>query len=169
MSQDSQAPVATSDFKEALSRWASGVAVVSVRDAEGLCAATVSSFSSLSLEPALVLVALKENSRTLKRVEAAGRFTVSVLSSTQREVAASCASGAPDTAAFDENAWVRDSLVGLSCSLHELRRYGDHLLVVGQVRSVQRGVEAEPLLYWNRAYRAVTALPPAGPGPLPSR
>ncbi|QSQ25352.1 flavin reductase [Pyxidicoccus parkwayensis] len=162
-----QAGVDARDFRDALSRWASGVAVVSLRDAHGLAATTVSSFSALSLEPPLVLVALKETSRTLKRVEAAGRFTVSVLTSTQRDIAAKCASGAAEEAAFDERAWVHGSLVGLSCELHDLRPYGDHLLVAGRVLGVYRGVDSEPLLYWNRAYRAVTELPSAGPGPLP--
>jgi flavin reductase (NADH) len=157
MSQGSQAPVpvAAPSFKDALSRWASGVSVVSVRDAQGVGATTVSSFSSLSLEPPLVMLALTERSRTLKRVEAAGRFTVSVLSSAQQQVSARCASGEVEEAAFDERAWVRDSLVGLSCELHDLRRYGDHLLLIGRVLDVLRGVEGEPLLYWNRAYRAL--------------
>jgi flavin reductase (DIM6/NTAB) family NADH-FMN oxidoreductase RutF len=40
-----------------------------------------------------------------------------------------------------------------------VHRYGDHLLLIGQVVGIHRGAEQEPLLYWNRAYRAVTALP----------
>ena len=155
MDSSSHPGVPAPDFKEALSRWASGVSVVAVRDAQGIAATTVSSFSSLSLEPPLVLVALKEGSRTLKRVESSERFTVSVLSSAQQEVSARCARGEAEEAAFDEDARVRDSLVGLSCALHDLRRYGDHLLLVGRVVAVHRGVDGEPLLYWNRAYRAL--------------
>ncbi|WP_257449681.1 flavin reductase family protein [Archangium lipolyticum] len=146
------------DFREALARWASGVAVVSVRDAQGLGATTVSSFSSLSLEPPLVLVALSERSRTLKRVQVAGRFTVSVLSSTQRDIAVRCSKGEAEDAAFDDDAFVRDCLAGFSCTLLDLHRHGDHLLLIGRVVGVRREEEREPLLYWNRAYRAVTTL-----------
>lgn len=138
-----------------MSRWASGVAIVAVRDAEGLAATTVSSFSSLSLEPPLITVALTEKSRTLKRVEASGRFTMSVLATAQQDVAARCAKGDADTAAFDAEARVRDCLVSLSCTVRDLHRYGDHLLLVGLVAGVQRGADGEPLLYWNRAYRAL--------------
>lgn len=143
------------DFREAMARWASGVAIVSVRDEQGVGATTVSSFSSLSLEPPLVLFALSHASRTLKRVEASKRFTVSVLSAAQREVAVRCAKGEADGSAFDEGAFVRGCLAGLSCTLLDVHRYGDHLLLIGRVVGVQRGAEQEPLLYWNRAYRAV--------------
>lgn len=147
------------DFREALARWASGVAVVSVHDAQGLAATTVSSFSSLSLEPPLVLLSLSEASRTLKRLEVARRFSVSVLSAAQRQVAVSCSKGGADPDAFVEGAFVRDCLAGLSCNLLDIHRYGDHLLLIGQVSGIHLGAVQDPLLYWNRAYRALTALP----------
>ncbi|MCP3137415.1 flavin reductase family protein [Pyxidicoccus xibeiensis] len=167
MTQSTSEGVAPSGFRDAMAQWASGVAVVAVRDAEGLAATTVSSFSSLSLEPPLVVVALSERSRTLKRVEAAGRFTVSVLSVAQREVAVKCAKGEAEDAAFDEGAFVRDGLAGLSCTVEAVHRYGDHLLLVGRVTEVRRGEEQEPLLYWSRAYRAVSELPSAGTENVP--
>ena len=151
--------VTAPDFREALARWASGVAVVSVRDAQGLAATTVSSFSSLSLAPPLVLLSLTEASRTLKRVEVARRFSVSILSASQHQVAVGCSKGGADAHAFDEGAFVQDCLAGLSCTLLDVHRYGDHLLLIGQVVGIHLGAAQEPLLYWNRAYRALTALP----------
>ena len=159
MTQGGPAGVTALDFREAMSRWASGVAVVSVRDAEGVAATTVSSFSSVSLDPPLVVMALQQTSRTLKRVEAAGRFSVSVLSTTQREISVRCAKGEADGLVFDDQAFVQDSLAAMSCALLDVHRYGDHLLLVGRVVGIQRGVEGDPLLYWNRGYRAVTAHP----------
>ncbi|MFP2924251.1 flavin reductase family protein [Pyxidicoccus sp. 3LG] len=167
MTQSTSDGVDALEFRDAMARWASGVAVVSVRDGQGLAATTVSSFNSLSLEPPLVVVALSDRSRSLKRVEAAGRFTVSVLSSAQRDVAMRCAKGEARDAEFDEGAFVLDSLSGLGCTLVDVHRYGDHSLLVGRVTAVRRGGEHEPLLYWNRAYRAVTELPPAGTENVP--
>lgn len=155
MIQSTPDGVSASGFREVLARWASGVAVVSVRDAQGLGATTVSSFSSLSLEPPLVLVALSDASRTLKRVQAAGRFTVSILASAQRDVSVRCSKGEAEDAAFDDDAFARECLAGLSCTLLDVHRYGDHLLLIGRVVGVRRGEEREPLLYWNRAYRAI--------------
>ncbi|RKH35816.1 flavin reductase [Corallococcus praedator] len=163
MSQSGPEGVSALDFREAMSRWASGVAVVSVRDAEGVAATTVSSFSSLSLSPPLVVLALQQTSRTLKRVEAAGRFSVSVLSTAQREISVRCAKGDAEGLAFDERAFVQDSLAGLGCDVLDVHRYGDHLLLVGRVVGIQRGVEGDPLVYWNRGYRAVTAHPDPEP------
>ncbi|RKH37240.1 flavin reductase family protein [Corallococcus sicarius] len=163
MTQGGPEGVTALDFREAMSRWASGVAVVSVRDAEGVAATTVSSFSSLSLDPPLVVVALQQISRTLKRVEAAGRFSVSVLSTTQRDISVRCAKGESDGLAFSEEAFVQDCLASLSCTLLDVHRYGDHLLLVGRVVGIQRGADGEPLVYWNRAYRAVTAHPDPAP------
>lgn len=165
MTQSGTEGVAAPDFREAMSRWASGVAVVSVRDADGVAATTISSFSSLSLTPPLVVLALQKTSRTLHRVEAARHFSVSVLSATQREVSVRCAKGEAEGLVFDEGAFVQDSLMGLACALLDVHRYGDHLLLVGLVERIQRGAEGEPLLYWNRAYRALTAHPEPGPAP----
>ncbi len=148
-------------FRDALARWASGVAVLAVRDAEGVRATTVSSFSSLSLEPPLVVVALSQASRTLQRVEATGGFTLSVLSAAQRSVSVTCAQGEPDARLFDDAAFVQDSLVGLSCVVHGLHRHGDHTLIVGRVTRIHEGRQQEPLLYWERGYRTVTSLPPS--------
>ena len=156
MAQGTPEGVSAPGFREVLCRWASGVSVVSVRDAQGLAATTVSAFSSLSLEPPLVLVALSESSRTLKRVQDSGRFTVSILSSAQRDISVRCAKGEAEDAAFDEDAFVRDCLAGLSCTLLDTPRYGDHFLLIGQVVGIRRGEEREPLLYWNRAYRTIT-------------
>lgn len=144
-----------------MARWASGVAVVAIRDTEGLRATTVSSFSSLSLEPPLVVVALSDASRTLKRVEASGVFTLSILSAAQRSISVRCAKGELDAQLFDADAFVQDSLVGLSCQVHGLHRHGDHTLIVGRVTRVHEGRPQEPLLYWARGYRTVTSLPPS--------
>ncbi|WP_426753357.1 flavin reductase family protein [Myxococcus sp. Y35] len=161
MTQSSPEGVDARGFRDAMARWASGVAVVAVRDAEGLRATTVSSFSSLSLEPPLVVVALSQASRTLPRVEASGGFTLSILSAAQRSVSVQCARGELDAQLFDDNAFVRDSLVGLSCVVQGLHRHGDHTLIVGRVTRLHEGRPQEPLLYWERGYRTVTSLPPS--------
>ena len=161
MTQSTPEGVEARGFRDAMARWASGVAVVAIRDTEGLRATTVSSFSSLSLDPPLVVVALSDASRTLKRVEDSGVFTLSILSAAQRSISVQCAKGELDAQFFDADAFVRDSLVGLSCQVHGLHRYGDHTLIVGRVTRLHEGRPQEPLLYWARGYRTVTSLPPS--------
>jgi flavin reductase (NADH) len=116
----------------------------------------VSSFTSLSLDPPLVSVALSTKSRTLKRIESTGEFTVSVLGAGQQSVAEQCARlDAPDAALFDESGHVLGAIGALTCRVHDIRTYGDHLLVVGEVDMARRNEHDAPLLYWNRAYRAL--------------
>ena len=71
-------------FRDALGRFASGVTVVTVRDADGVHGITVSAFSSVSLEPPLVMVAVGKKARAHARIAAAGRFGVSVLAADQQ-------------------------------------------------------------------------------------
>jgi flavin reductase (NADH) len=150
-------PVDASTFRGALSRWASGVAVVTARDAGGgFVATTVSSFSSLSLDPPLVSVALSTKSRTLRRIESTGLFAASILGADQQAVAVQCASlEAPDPALFDESGHVLGAIGAVGCRVHDIRSYGDHLLVVGEVDMARHNEDDAPLLYWHRAYRAL--------------
>jgi flavin reductase (DIM6/NTAB) family NADH-FMN oxidoreductase RutF len=73
-----------SALKDALAAWASGVAVVGARDAEGDHGTTVSSFTSVSIDPPLVLVSLASSARILPPIDASGRFSVSVLAADQQ-------------------------------------------------------------------------------------
>lgn len=148
-------------FRDALARWATGVAVVAVRDARGVAATTVSSFSSLTLEPPLVLVALSERAQALPRIQAAGRYVINVLSSEQVELADRCSRTEVREDDLDARGLIPGALVSLSCTLHDSPRYGTHTLLVGRVHEVVTlDRAAEPLLYWNRQYRNLSDLPP---------
>lgn len=160
MDAGGQADVSSIDFRNALAQWATGVAVVSVRDQDGLSATTVSSFNSLTLEPPLVLVALADKGKSLPRVLAAGAYTISVLTSEQREISERCAQTQAREEDFDAEGRVQGALVSLRCAVHDTHRHGGHLLLVGRVLEVRHNPRsAEPLLYWNRDYRSLSLKP----------
>lgn len=154
------------DFREVLSRWASGVSVVTTNDGGMLYGLTVSSFSSLSLEPPLVLVCLANANRIVAMIEASRGFAVSILKSDQ--VTASnyfARQGRLPTPDFTEieGEWtpcgqpvIRGSLAWMTCALHSLHAQGDHTIVIGEVSSTAVS-EGEPLLYWSRGYRGIGA------------
>ena len=71
------------DFKSALSSWASGVSVVTVNSGGMLYGLTVSSFTSVSLDPPLVLVCIGTDNRWHRMAEQAGEFAVSILAREQ--------------------------------------------------------------------------------------
>ncbi len=152
-------------FKELLSRWASGVSVVTTNDDGMLYGLTVSSFSSLSLDPPLVLVCLANSNRILSMIEQSRDFAISILAADQ--VSASnyfARPGRLPTPDFTEieGAWtasgqpvVSGALAWMVCSLHATVPAGDHTIVIGQVADAAVREHGEPLLYYNRGYRVL--------------
>lgn len=148
-------------FREALSRWATGVAVVTCRDGddgEVLQGITVSSLCSLSLEPPLALIAIGEGQRILPALlRERGRFTINILGTEQQPLAEHFA-GQGD-AALQPEPLEDDVLAGsraaLICSLWAEYPGGDHRIVVGRVERVWLGAPDEPLLYFARDYRQI--------------
>lgn len=150
-------------FRAVLSRWASGVSVVTTNDAGMLYGLTVSSFASVSLEPPLVLVCLANANRVVEMIGASRGFAVSLLGSDQEAASAYFAqSGRLPTPNFTEieGAWtasglpvIAGSLAWMTCELHALLPMGDHTIAVGRVTEASVSEQREPLVYWARAYR----------------
>lgn len=138
-----------------------GVVVVSTRDRAGFGGMTASSFTSVSLEPPLILVCLEHATRTRDAVEASRLFNVSVLERGQEFIAERFAGRAP----LVDPTWrevahelgrnglplVRGCVAWFQCELHDMHPAGDHDIVVGQVTAAGRGA-GEPLILWDRAF-----------------
>jgi flavin reductase (DIM6/NTAB) family NADH-FMN oxidoreductase RutF len=154
----------TQDFKNALSAWASGVAVVTTNDNGLLYGLTVSSFSALSLDPPLILVCLGHANRMAPMIASSGGFAVSILRKDQQSASQYFArTGRLPTADFVEieGQWtstgqpvVAGALAWLVCTAHRAIEEGDHTIVIGRVVEASTAADGEPLLYWRRAYRA---------------
>jgi flavin reductase (DIM6/NTAB) family NADH-FMN oxidoreductase RutF len=154
-------PVSDADFKAALSRFVSGVTVVTVGEGDEVHGMTVSAFMSVSLAPRLVAVAIGRSSRMAPRIELAGRFGLTILDSTQGEEAMRFA-GRPPAAPprFVDLAGVgvlAEGRAALSLDRHAIHDGGDHLLVVGAVRAVRLCARLHPPLAWlGRGFHSVT-------------
>ncbi|MFN8075973.1 MAG: flavin reductase family protein [Kineosporiaceae bacterium] len=157
--------VATPQFRRAVGRFATGVCVVSTV-VDGLDhAITVNSFSSVSLEPALVLVCIADLARFHDAVLASGQWAVSVLAETARPVAdwlatpgrpvhGQLASVPHRRGAHTGAALVSDASAWLECRTSAVHAAGDHSILVGEVLSVELAEDADaPLLYHRGAYR----------------
>ena len=155
-------------FKEALSCWASGVSVVCTKDEGLVYGITVSSFSSLSLHPPLILCCLNNANRMPSMVTSAGGFTVSILGSHQVQASNYFASrGREPSVSFADvesgvaasgRPYVGGSAAWLDCSLHEAIVQGTHTIVIGRVEEIGADPGRSPLLYFQRAYRTVQDL-----------
>jgi flavin reductase (DIM6/NTAB) family NADH-FMN oxidoreductase RutF len=154
-------------FRQAAGRFASGVTVVTTSAWEGAYGVTVSSFASLSLNPLLVTVSIKQSSQLLGYLRSIEAFAVSVLASDQKQVARYFASPGrrPEPAGFatvpttvqQTGAPIIDGCLSwFDCTLEDILRGGDHEILVGRVAAAG-GRTGEPLVYWAGEYRALTA------------
>jgi flavin reductase (DIM6/NTAB) family NADH-FMN oxidoreductase RutF len=142
-------------FKSALSRFHSGVTVVSARHAGDLRAMTVSAFSSVSLAPPLVLVSLDLRAATLPLVRDSGRFGVSVLAEEQEALSSHFAGygvAEPKWEEIGPSAVLAGALAQLDCAVTHIVDAGDHAVVIGQVEGA-RARDGRPLLYGGGRYQ----------------
>jgi flavin reductase (DIM6/NTAB) family NADH-FMN oxidoreductase RutF len=147
------------DFREAMSRWASGVTIVACRDGGRVIATTVSSFISLSREPPLVLIALGANATILPFLQPGTRFGISVLAAAQRRLATIFADPFPVGASpfpAHGDPLIDGSLARLACSVSEIRPGGDHHIIVAELVDVVHLGDDPPLVRYRRAYHELT-------------
>lgn len=153
------APVDPAAFRDAASRFATGVCVVTARGTDGPSGMTANAVSSLSLVPPLMVVCFALTARTLAAVRHSGRFAVHFLSHEQEDVAARFASKMPEAEKFDGLDWEeRDGvpalggcLAGMACEVRDLLPGGDHVIGVGEVTSLWRE-DGEPLVFYRGGY-----------------
>ncbi len=163
-------------LRRAMGHFATGVAVVTARDGEGRAfGTTANSLTSVSLEPPLLLVCLTHGSETLTALRATGRFGVSVLGASQRELSDRFAKPASPTTWLGVRTadaggvpLLHGAAATAECEVHELLPGGDHAIVVGHVVGADH-VDGphEPLLYHRGAYAALADPAPA-PAPPPA-
>lgn len=146
------------DFRAALARWASGVAVVACRHDGRIVATTVSSFMSLSLHPPLVLLAIGPNATVLPFMQPGERFGISILAEGQRRLATIFADPfpvGPDPFDTHGTPLIAEAMVRLDCTIHETRRGGDHTIVIAGVERADLSAADRPLVRFDRRYRAL--------------
>ena len=150
------------DLRRLMSRWATGVAVVTSSDEAGPRGATTNAVTSLSLDPPLVLVALDRGSNTLRAVRASGRFCVNVLAAEQEDVArrfATKASGEEKLAGVAHELAegmpvLHGVLAWLVCRLEQELEGGDHAILVGRPLEAGGDQDAHPLVFFSGRYRS---------------
>lgn len=156
--------VDSSQFREALSRHATGVTIITAVMPDGRPAGmTVSAFSSLSLDPPLVLVCPAKTVNCLKGFTDGSHFAVNVLSNDQQ--ALSVAFSSPIGNKFEQldfETWdsgvpiIKGCVANLECSRQAIHDGGDHLIVVGRVDRIAVADQRSPLIYWRGAYRRLS-------------
>jgi len=149
-------------FRSVMGSFATGVTIVTTRDAEdNSYAVTVNSFTSLSLNPPLVLFCLDNLLAGLQIFLDSRRFAINILSQDQETVSHDCA-----TRGSDRSEWLTDGgvfglpvvknpLALIECELLETYPGGDHTILIGEVQHLSLSPkidEDQPLLYYRGRY-----------------
>lgn len=149
------------DFKNCLALFASGVTVVSYKLGEEMGGVTVSSFSSLSLEPPLVLFCLDKRIHSHEAIQKVDNFAIHILKETQENISNSFASSKVNKHEFFQQVGyelshnvpiLKEYLALLICKKETIYDGGDHSIIIGKVLET-KFENGNPLLYFNRAYR----------------
>lgn len=155
-------PVNSDSFKQALGRFASGVTIVTAADGDRLSGLTVSAFSSVSLDPPLVLICINKQSSAVDTLRSGQVFAVNFLSDEQVALSNHFASRTTDK--FSDSTYhlgslgapiLEGCLAHLECSLVQEIDAGDHYVYIGQVESSDLDDTKRPLLYYHGRYETL--------------
>jgi 3-hydroxy-9,10-secoandrosta-1,3,5(10)-triene-9,17-dione monooxygenase reductase component len=146
-------------FRTVLGHFATGVTIITAMDGDEPIGVSANSFTSVSLDPPLVLFCAAKVSTTWPRIEAAGKFTVNILNEHQEDVCRVFATKGADR--FSRIGWrtsangqpiLHDSLAYIDCEMQEQHDAGDHIIVVGRVQELGVLSEEGPLLFYRGGY-----------------
>ena len=149
-------------FRRVCGKYATGITVLTVLDAKaGPQGMTANSFTSVSLNPPMILVCIDRRASILNYFHAGARFAINVLDENQKDLSTCFARSGLDR--FRGIEWSQGQngspilphvLATLECSVSQMVEAGDHVVVIGEVfHATWR--EGQPLIYFNSSYQAL--------------
>ena len=154
--------VSREDFRSAVAHFATGVTVITTIDDQGQPhAMTANAFTSVCLEPPVVLVCIAHGTHTYGYLEKTGQFGVNILGQEQEELGAYFAKRPADReegVAFsysqtgDGVPCLDSSMVFLSCRVIGSHIYGDHTIYLAEVNEVQQNGTGAPLMFFRSGW-----------------
>jgi flavin reductase (DIM6/NTAB) family NADH-FMN oxidoreductase RutF len=164
------------DFRDALGLFATGVVVITSRGSadrgdgshNGYLGATVSSFSSVSLDPPLILFSIGRHSKGFAAWQAVDTFAVNILGETQSGMSTRFARALTDkwdgvrtSRGPGGTPLLADALAWIECRSYAKYDGGDHLIIVGHVQALttRPGADVRPLIFFGGKYRQLDVKP----------
>jgi 3-hydroxy-9,10-secoandrosta-1,3,5(10)-triene-9,17-dione monooxygenase reductase component len=146
-------------FRTVLGHFATGVTVITAVDGEEPVGMACNSFTSVSLEPALVLFCAAKASTTWPRIQASGKWAANILAEDDEETCRLFAQRGIDrfvhinyTLGRSGSPILRDALAFVDCETVDEYDAGDHTIVVGRVLELGYSSDAKPLLFYRGGY-----------------
>jgi flavin reductase (DIM6/NTAB) family NADH-FMN oxidoreductase RutF len=155
--------ISSNDLRNATGLFPTGVAIVTTAPGElAPFGMTVNSFTSLSLDPPLVMWNLQKSSDTFRAWHDADTFAVNILRLEQEDLSNRHASkGKHELEEGDYKSGttgcpvLKESLTFMECKVHARYEEGDHVIMIGEVVNIESYPEAEPLVFHKGKYRKV--------------
>lgn len=154
--------VDTESLRSAMRAWSAGVTVVTAAHEGQIHGMTVNSFTSISLDPALITISLQQNSRTHELISKSQAFGVTILSNEQAVISNIFAGRVPEASNRFANLQTETLVTGsplivgglawLDCRVIERFDAGMNMLFIAEVVAARSMDAGEPLVYHNREY-----------------
>ncbi len=147
------------EFRQVLGQFATGVTIITAMDDDEPVGVAANSFTSVSIDPPLVLFCVGRTSSTWPRIEKARKFAVNILGDHQEALSGLFATKGADR--FGQTEWrvgvggspvLHDTLAYLDCEFWAEYDGGDHIIVVGRVLDLGVQREGTPLLFFRGKY-----------------
>ncbi len=153
-------------FRNVLGSYPTGVSVITSVSAGGeRWGLAVGTFTAISLDPPLVGFMPDKRSTSWAQIEKTGTFCVNILSAAQLEMCQRCASRGGDKFEGMSHGHspgglplLDDVLAWIECGIERVIELGDHVLVVGAVRAMERADDGTPLLFYRGGYHTLDSL-----------
>jgi 3-hydroxy-9,10-secoandrosta-1,3,5(10)-triene-9,17-dione monooxygenase reductase component len=158
------------EFRKVLGRFATGVTIITAMDGGEPAGVAANSFTSVSLDPPLVLFCVGRTSTTWPRIERARKFAVNILGEHQEPLSKLFATKGADR--FGQTEWhlgvggspvLHDVIAYLDCEFWAEYDGGDHIIIVGRVLDLGLTHDAGPLVFYQGSYGRL-----AGPAGAPT-
>ena len=146
------------NFKETLSKFTTGITVVTTNKDSFLYGKTINSFSSLSLSPPLVLFSIDIKSTKLNIFKNSKIVSINILSKNQKSISNNFAKKNPNWNEIEYsllkngNPIIKNCIANLDCKILEKIKKGDHIIFICKVLQVLKNNKLKPLIFFNSKY-----------------
>jgi flavin reductase (DIM6/NTAB) family NADH-FMN oxidoreductase RutF len=158
--------VSSTDFRGAMRQLTGGVSVITAGRGKDISGMTVTSVSSLSVEPAALIVSINREASSWPLVKRHGFFGVNILASDQIDIAERFTGkgGLKGAARFTDAEWVTrvsgvpllvGALAAIDCEVEDIVERHSHAIVIGRVLDLQLSSRTAALAYWQGQYVAI--------------
>ena len=149
----------TTLFKKSLSKFTTGVTIITINKDKVMLGKTVNSFAALSLKPPLVLFSLDKKSSSIEKYLKSKNIGINLLSNKQKNISSyfSLKNSSWNNTKYivtkkNSIPMIKDCVANFHCKKYKVIKAGDHFLFICKILEIQINNKKKPLIYFNSKY-----------------